>query len=113
MNRFHFSVSGGLLAALAALALAAPRGRADDPAPHVATEQAAFFESKIRPVLANSCFSCHGEQQRGGLRLDSRTSALKGGLKGVVIVPGDADKSRIIAAIRYDGPLRMPPAGKL
>jgi len=38
------------------------------------------FESKIRALLAAKCFSCHGDQdQRGGLRLDNREAALKGG----------------------------------
>ena len=32
-----------------------------------------FFEKRIRPVLAEHCYDCHGEdEQEGGLRLDSR-----------------------------------------
>ena len=38
-----------------------------------------FFESKIRPVLANNCYYCHTNSQLGGLRLDSRDGMLKGG----------------------------------
>ncbi len=35
-----------------------------------------FFETKIRPILASRCQQCHGsEQQKGGLRLDSRARA--------------------------------------
>ena len=33
-----------------------------------------FFESKVRPLLAEHCFKCHSAQSRapkGGLRLDS------------------------------------------
>jgi len=31
-----------------------------------------FFERKLRPLLAENCFSCHGaEKQKGHLRLDS------------------------------------------
>src|SRR5262249_7860741 len=35
-----------------------------------------FFENKIRPVLANNCYSCHTGSQLGGLRLDSRDAML-------------------------------------
>ena len=32
-----------------------------------------FFETKVRPILAENCFKCHGPaKQKGGLRLDSR-----------------------------------------
>ncbi len=83
-------------------------------APPVTADQAAFFESKIRPVLAASCFSCHGkESQLGGLRLDSREAALKGGTHGPSIVPGEPDKSLFIVAIRQLTALKMPQGGKL
>ena len=39
-----------------------------------------FFESRVRPVLATHCISCHGPKaQKGGLRLDSREALLRGG----------------------------------
>ena len=82
--------------------------------PAVAGEQAAFFESKIRPLLAAKCFSCHGEQsQRGGLRLDSRESVMMGGKGGAAVIAGEPEKSRLISAVHYDGALKMPPTGKL
>ena len=31
-----------------------------------------FFESRVRPVLADNCFICHTDQALGSLRLDSR-----------------------------------------
>ena len=37
-----------------------------------------FFETKVRPVLANSCYSCHAATAMGGLRLDSRDAMVKG-----------------------------------
>src|SRR6266852_1507558 len=56
-----------------------------------------FFERNIRPILANSCFSCHGpEKQKAGLRLDSRAALLAGGDNGPVIVPGKAQASMLI-----------------
>ncbi|MBK9706119.1 MAG: PSD1 domain-containing protein [Acidobacteria bacterium] len=72
-----------------------------------------FFESKIRPLLATECFSCHTDSQMGGLRMDSRESLLKGGKSGPAIVPGEPDKSLLIQAVRHTGGLKMPKGGKL
>jgi hypothetical protein len=73
-----------------------------------------YFETKVRPVLAESCYSCHGpERQMAGVRLDSRAAMLKGGNSGPVLAPGDAEKSALIRAIRYTGKVKMPPQGKL
>ena len=47
------------------------------PAQNSDTEQ--FFESKIRPILANNCYACHTGAKSGGLRLDSREGILQGG----------------------------------
>ncbi len=82
-------------------------------------EDLEFFEKKVRPVLAEHCYSCHSasaEKIRGGLKLDTRVDLLKGGDDGVVVVPGRAEMSRLIEAIRYQSSdLQMPPAkqGKL
>jgi hypothetical protein len=72
-----------------------------------------FFETKVRPILATECFSCHTDSQLGGLRLDSREALLKGGKSGPSIVPGDPDKSVLIIALRQSGELKMPKGGKL
>src|SRR5206468_1164706 len=43
--------------------------------PPVPPKEIDFFESKVRPVLADQCFRCHsGEKHKGGLRLDSRAA---------------------------------------
>src|ERR1041385_2058442 len=71
-----------------------------------------FFESKVRPVLANNCYKCHStraEKVKGGLLLDSREALLKGGDSGAVVVPGNPDQSLLIKAVRYTDPdLQMP-----
>src|SRR5688572_15768206 len=76
-----------------------------------------FFESKVRPLLSDRCFSCHSTQAkktRGGLNLDSRTSILKGGDTGPAALAGNPAKSLLLRAVRYeDGELAMPPQGKL
>ena len=70
-----------------------------------------FFELHIRPVLAQQCFACHTNTKSGGLRLDARKDILAGGKTGPAIVPGDPDKSLLMAAIRHNGPLKMPKGG--
>src|SRR5258707_997246 len=81
--------------------------------PAKASQETEFFESRIRPVLVENCQSCHGaKRQQGGLRLDSRTAALKGSDTGPVLIPGNPDKSLLIQAIRHAGDVKMPPKGK-
>lgn len=83
--------------------------------PRPTPEQLEFFETKIRPVLVTHCQECHSKDARivqGGLRVDSREGLLKGGDTGPAVVPGKADASLLIQALRHDG-LAMPPKGKL
>jgi hypothetical protein len=69
-----------------------------------------FFEARIRPLLAEHCIECHGpKEQSGQLRLDSREALLTGGEHGAAITPGDPAKSRLMAAVRREGELKMPP----
>jgi cytochrome c553 len=97
-----------LTLALCSAPLAAQAGSAP------AAQPLEFFETRIRPVLAEHCFQCHGpKKQMSGLRLDSRAALLEGGDDGPAIVPGDADKSRLVQAVRQSGRLKMPPKGKL
>src|SRR5688572_1223347 len=100
-------VSGGTLIAAA-------------PMPDLPPEHIEFFEAKIRPILAESCYKCHSVEagkSKADLILDSRDALRKGGTSGAVIVPGDPDKSLLIEAVRYaTEDLQMPPAdegGKL
>jgi hypothetical protein len=73
----------------------------------------AFFEQRVRPVLATRCVSCHGpEKQKAGLRLDSLVGALRGGDSGPAVDPGSPATSNIVAAIRHES-WEMPPDGKL
>src|SRR6185436_13683474 len=61
-----------------------------------------FFEDKIRPLLINRCYECHStesEKVKGGLKLDSKEAILKGGASGVLIVPGNSEKSLLIKAV--------------
>ncbi len=101
------------LSAALLLGLTIVPSRAAEPMP--TPEQVRFFESKVRPILAEHCLPCHGsEKQKSELRLDSKTAALVGGLSGPAVVPGNAEESLLVVAIRHeDEVLKMPPSGKL
>lgn len=80
-----------------------------------ANEPLEFFEKKVRPILAQHCYSCHSvqaEKLQAGLLVDSRASLVAGGDSGASIVPGKADESLLIEAVRYES-YEMPPSGKL
>jgi hypothetical protein len=96
---------------LASVSLAAEPSKATLPR---AATRSVDFARDVRPILAASCFSCHGPQkQRGGLRLDDGAAALKGGDGGPVLKPGDAAGSRLLLAVAgLDPDLKMPPENK-
>ena len=106
-------VGGGLLGTLLALIVA---GAIPVQGQVLSPEDLEHFESKIRPILAERCYQCHGADPtriRGGLVLLDAEGVRAGGDSGAVIVPGSPDDSLLIDAIRYDGLIQMPPDGKL
>ncbi len=84
-------------------------------APQPDRKAAEFFETQVRPVLAQHCYECHADKkQKGDLRLDSRDAMLAGGATGPALVPGDPAHSLLITAVRHSDPdLTMPPKKKL
>jgi hypothetical protein len=80
-----------------------------------APEAIAFFETRIRPVLAEQCLSCHGSKtQNSGLRLDSREAILEGGfIEGPGVYLDDPAGSPLLLAVRHEIDIKMPPEGKL
>ncbi len=73
-----------------------------------------FFESKIRPLLAKNCQTCHNsDRQSGGLNLASESGFHKGADTGPVVVPGSPSQSRLIDVVGYNSDTKMPPSGKL
>ena len=83
----------------------------------ISKENLEFFETKIRPVLAEKCYNCHSSQAeklKGKLLLDSRQGIAKGGENGAIITGRDPNSSRLIQALRWSDPdLQMPPKEKL
>jgi hypothetical protein len=73
-----------------------------------------FFETEIRPLLSDRCFKCHGDQKpKANLRLTSRAAILQGGDTGPAAIPGKADQSLLIQAVRHENGLKMPPNRRL
>ena len=74
-----------------------------------------FFETRIRPVLAENCYQCHSDKkQKGGLRVDNPGYLIEGGESGTALVPGNVEKSHLYRAVSYTDPdMEMPPDGKL
>ncbi|MFM2177396.1 MAG: hypothetical protein RL015_1494, partial [Verrucomicrobiota bacterium] len=64
-------------------------------------QQLEFFESRIRPILAQECYECHSiaTKQKGGLVLDSRSGWQAGGDSGDVIKPGDPKNSLLLQTL--------------
>ncbi len=73
------------------------------------------FAKDIEPLLANSCYSCHGpKKQEAGMRLDSKADALKGGEEfgTKVLQPGKSAESVLVQAVAHAHPdLKMPKKG--
>src|SRR5690606_28292331 len=77
--------------------------------------QLKFFESKIRPVLIEQCYSCHSadaKELKGGLQVDHRAGLLAGGDSGPAVVEGKPEESLLIEALKHES-FEMPPKGKL
>lgn len=73
------------------------------------------YHKTIQPLLVAKCIKCHGaEKQKGGLRLDVKSAAFKGGDSGeLAIVPDNSAESRLLQLITSkDENERMPPEGE-
>jgi Protein of unknown function (DUF1549)/Protein of unknown function (DUF1553)/Planctomycete cytochrome C len=68
------------------------------------------YNQDIRPILAENCFYCHGQdpnKRKADLRLDVREAAVELG----AFVPGKADESELVARLfTHDADELMPPA---
>ena len=71
-------------------------------------------EGGAASILATHCVSCHGPtKQKGGLRLDRRADALRGGDSGSAVVPGKPADSLLLKKIASrDAAEQMPPNGE-
>jgi mono/diheme cytochrome c family protein len=71
------------------------------------------FQRDIEPILRSNCYQCHGEKKASAqLRLDDKELAMKGGISGAVIIPGNSKDSRLMKRVLGEGDEpRMPLGG--
>lgn len=70
-------------------------------------ERSKQFHTEVLPILRDQCFRCHGEKEKGGLRLHARDEALKAGeSENAAVKPGNASESELILQIESGA---MPP----
>lgn len=83
--------------------------------PSATAEQDQFFEERVRPLLAQRCWECHGEEvQESDLRLDSHADLLSGGSSGqALVVAGRPEESYLLEVVQHTGDVQMPPDEKL
>ena len=94
----------GSLSLLVACAALLPHG----PARGQGRDAPVDFNRDVRPILSNTCFACHGPDEKtrkARLRLDTRDGATES-----AVVPGKPDASELIARLTADDHGRMPPA---
>ncbi|MEZ6044352.1 MAG: DUF1549 domain-containing protein [Planctomycetaceae bacterium] len=82
---------------------------------NAAEEEQVQFNRDIRPILSDTCFTCHGpsdKDREAGLRFDSQEGAFAELDSGMhAIVPGNLDESELYQRIiSEDDSLIMPPA---
>ena len=85
-------------------------------APQGEDEGTQLLVSRVLPILRDRCFECHGPSARrakGGLRIGGLQDLLAGGDSGPAVIPGDAEASLLLAALRYEDLLEMPPDAPL
>lgn len=75
----------------------------------VAAAQQSPVEQRAKALLDAKCLSCHGAAKMSDLDLRETASMLKGGKRGAAVVPGNAEASLLLKAIRREGDLQMPP----
>ncbi|MEO2046882.1 MAG: DUF1553 domain-containing protein [Pirellulales bacterium] len=106
-------MKNALLTVLAIILIALGFGQSF--AEEIATaEQIEFFETQIRPVLAEYCYECHNsaDSTEGELALDSRQGVLDGGENGPIVALDQPKKSRLLSILRHEVEgLEMPENG--
>src|SRR5262245_60348514 len=75
-----------------------------------AAENSPDFVKDVAPIFTKYCTGCHSDSDREGkLSLESYGSLLKGGAKGSVITPGQAELSRLVRVLTGQAGPKMPP----
>ena len=71
------------------------------------------FDHEIVPLLRKHCGECHtGDKRKGSFSMNTRITLLEGSENGVVVVPSDVAKSKLLELVASADPdVRMPPKG--
>ena len=85
-------------------------GEASVPTPQVIrAEGRRLFVEQIRPLLRDRCQGCHGSQSgQSGLDLSTDEGILKGGSRGVILVPGRLEESPLYLHVAHQREPHMP-----
>jgi WD40 repeat protein len=90
-----------LIASLFVVSLLSPNAKAQQPP---------SFAKQVRPLLARFCLECHNATKlEGGLNLETYKTLRDGGGGGDVILPGQADESRLVLMVEGKRKPTMPP----
>jgi hypothetical protein len=86
-----------------------------DKLPAQTDEGIAFYNEKIKPILAEHCAGCHVDDPgslEGGIGLTGRISLLRGGHSGPAVDLKSPEKSLLLLAVKYEV-IKMPPDEQL
>ncbi|HSZ56914.1 MAG TPA: PSD1 and planctomycete cytochrome C domain-containing protein [Tepidisphaeraceae bacterium] len=93
------------VSAIAAAASLPPAGQ-----PALSAPYQKMWLSHVQPILAKSCFKCHGgERQKGGLDLREPNAIFAGGTDGAVVIPGRPGESPLYQRLMSTSDEHMPP----
>ena len=105
----RLALRAGIVLTASALAFDPGNATADE-----AADMERLFTLRVKPMLTEKCLGCHGDLARevkGDFLVTSREELLLGGESfDDVLIPGDADYSFIMEAVRWEDPdYEMPP----
>src|SRR5262245_45189683 len=100
MDPLMFRLMVGFLCGASVLAAPplTPEQAAQLPAP---ATHSINFSKEIKPIFEASCIKCHGRgKDKGGFRIDTRETILKGSDSGAAVVPGKSAESLLISLVQ-------------
>src|SRR5213593_3308746 len=72
-----------------------------------------LFADRVRGVLENQCFPCHGGKlKQAGFSMATHETLLRGSDNGAVVLPGNAGASLLVKKIRHESQPGMPYQGQ-
>jgi hypothetical protein len=69
------------------------------------------FVSDVAPIFNSNCMRCHGGRASGGLSLNTFASLQRGGRSGLLLVPGNPNRSLLMAKLVHPNDDQRMPQG--